>query len=190
MGIFDWLKSDNEEVEDYGDLEIDPIKERLEERKWIRVVFNLPLLNKNKFCKDIKIIEEETGWNAKEDYDKIKNEGITNFQVGGSFNVEEFLKLRESILKAKARLSKSKKNPIWYVTQIEYSTGDEIDGTFTNLIQAFDIGDSLLTPLLEMNFFLEKLEELNKKDKNFIKKILGIELEKIELSNTSEGIIY
>jgi len=169
--------------------EYSPSNERKKDRKWIKVVFNISTSDKKVFDRHIKIIEEETKWNINEDYGGLKKKGITNFQVGGSFTIKEFLKLKEGILKAREKLSKKNKKPVWYIIQIDETIEGEETETFSNLEESFDITTSLLTPLLNISFFLEKLQDLNKKDKEIIKKMLGDYLEKIELANAPDGFI-
>lgn len=196
MGFFNWLKSNEEEIGQDEDF----ITERLKEKKWIRVAFGIQLSNKKKFDNFIRIIEEETGWDAKEDYDKLKKKftkgnktNVRNFQVGGSFTTDEFLKLKDKILKAKQRLSKENKKPIWYITQTDMYTGEEtnsenLECTAYDLIQAYD-PIMLTNPLLSISFYLERLQEMNKKDKELVKNILGDYLEKIKINNAPYGVV-
>ncbi len=52
MGLFDWmrqLKEEDKEIDEYENFEEDPVNERLKEKRWIKVVFSIPLLDKKKF---------------------------------------------------------------------------------------------------------------------------------------------
>ena len=206
MGWFDWLKSNEEDLEESGEEDENFIIRRAKTRKWIKVVFSIPITNEKNFNNDIKVIEKETHWNAKEDYLKLKEKGVTIFQVGGFLSVKDFLKLKESILKTRKKLSRSNENPIWYVLEESEIIGETIgfkngkpfvekekeEWKAYNLVESFDVGKSLVTPLLSIIFFLERLQDLNKKDKKLTKEILGDNLENIKLSNDfSKGaVIY
>lgn len=188
MGWFDWLNP-KEEIEEDEELEDDLNEERLRENRWIKIVFSLPLENEKEFYKNIEIIEKHTGWKAKEDFNKLKKKGITTFQVGGSFSISEFLEIKTNVLNAKKNISKINKEPFWYMDETSNYTGNRLEGTFYNLIEVFDVDKSLTSPLLSFRFFLEKLQDLNKKDKKLVREILGTNLEKIKLNNTDSGVI-
>lgn len=188
MGWFDWLNP-KEEIEEDEELEENLNQERLREDKWIKIVFSLSLENEKEFYKNIEIIEKHSGWKAKEDFNKLKKSGTTTFQVGGSFSINEFLKIKSKVLNAKKNISKSNKEPFWYVDETSNYTGNRLNGTFYNLIEVFDVDKSLMSPLLSFRFFLEKLQDLNKKDKKLVREILGTDLEEIKLKNTNSGMI-
>ena len=55
MGWFDWLKSNEEDLEESGEEHENFIIRRAKTRKWIKVVFSIPITNEKNFNNDIKV---------------------------------------------------------------------------------------------------------------------------------------